>query len=80
MHDPHHQEYFDIADLPGHYLREVEHFFHIYKDLEGKRVEILGWEKSDSAMRLILESIARYEAKYGVRGPAPEAAAPVLSR
>ena len=53
MHDPLHQEYFDIADLPAHYLKEVEHFFRIYKDLEGKRVEILGWEKSESALRLI---------------------------
>ena len=80
MHDPHHQEYFDIADLPGHYLREVEHFFHIYKDLEGKRVEILGWEKSDSAMRLIQESIARYEAKYGdtMRRPVGAPAATAL--
>ena len=48
-----------------HYLREVEHFFQIYKDLEGKRVEILGWEKSDAAMRIISESIVRYESTYG---------------
>ena len=33
--DPYYHEYFDIADLSQHYLREVEHFFHIYKDLEG---------------------------------------------
>jgi inorganic pyrophosphatase len=64
-HDPLHQEYFDIADLPTHYLKEVEHFFRIYKDLEGKRVEIIGWEKSESAMQLIGESIERYAAKYG---------------
>jgi inorganic pyrophosphatase len=24
-------------------LREITHFFSIYKDLEGKRVEIQGW-------------------------------------
>ena len=65
VHDPFHGEYHDIADMPQHYLKEVEHFFRIYKDLEGKRVEIIGWEKSESAMRLIDESIARYEAKYG---------------
>jgi inorganic pyrophosphatase len=68
-HDPYHQEYFDIADMPGHYLKEIEHFFHIYKDLEGKRVEILGWEKSDVAMALVLESMARYEDKYLKVGP-----------
>jgi inorganic pyrophosphatase len=67
--DPQHGEYFDIADLPGHYLREIEHFFAIYKDLEGKRVEIVGWEKSEVAMRVIDESIARYAERYLSQGP-----------
>ena len=62
--DPRQAEYFDIADIPGHFLKEVEHFFHIYKDLEGKRVQVLGWEKSDVAMRGIVDSIERYRAKY----------------
>ncbi len=62
--DPYHQEYFDIADLPQHYLKEVEHFFSVYKDLEGKRVEMLGWDKSVAAMSTITDCIARYEAKY----------------
>ncbi len=68
-HDPQHSEYFDIADLPQHYLKEVEHFFLIYKDLEGKRMEVLGWEKSTSAMEVIVESIERYRRKYLAVGP-----------
>ncbi len=67
--DPFHHEYFDIADLPQHYLKEVEHFFHIYKDLEGKRMQMLGWQKSEEAMKVIMESIARYEEKYLAVGP-----------
>ena len=67
--DPHHEEYFDIADLPQHYLAEVEHFFQIYKDLEGKRMQMVGWEKSEVAMRVIMESIERYAAKYLREGP-----------
>ena len=63
--DPNSSEFFDIADIQQHYLKEVEHFFQIYKDLEGKRVEILGWEKSDVAMKVITESIERYNIKYG---------------
>lgn len=62
--DPYHQEYFDIADLPQHYLKEVQHFFGVYKDLEGKRVEIGEWGKSVQAMETIQECIQRYEAKY----------------
>jgi len=67
--DPAHGEYFDIADLPQHYLREIEHFFAIYKDLEGKRVEVLGWEKSEVAMQVIDESIARYTERFLSQGP-----------
>ncbi len=67
--DPFYGEYFDIADIPQHYLKEVEHFFRIYKDLEGKRVQTVGWGKSDVAMQVIMESIARYTEKYLKVGP-----------
>jgi inorganic pyrophosphatase len=67
--DPFYSEYFDIADIPQHYLKEVEHFFHIYKDLEGKRVQILGWEKSEVAMEMITVSIERYTTTYLEVGP-----------
>lgn len=67
--DPRYEEYYDIADFPQHSLKEIEHFFQIYKDLEGKRVEILGWEPSPSAMQVIQDSVARYEAKYLQVGP-----------
>jgi len=63
-HDPYYHEYFDIADLSQHYLKEVEHFFHIYKDLEGRRVEIVGWEKSEVAAKVISESITRYQERF----------------
>ena len=64
MHDPYHQEFFDIADIPQHLLKEVEYFFATYKDLEGKRVQIRGWQKSEIAMRIVNESIARYDETY----------------
>ena len=67
LHDPFQQEYFDIADISPHMLNEVEHFFRTYKDLEGKRVEIMGWGKSEEASRIVLESIDRYEATYGTK-------------
>ena len=67
--DPYYHEYFDIADISQHYLKEVEHFFHIYKDLEGRRVEIVGWEKSEVACQVIQDSIERYEEKYLRLGP-----------
>ena len=48
-------------------LKEVEHLFHTYKDLEGKRVEIIGWGKSDEATRIVTESIERYGKAYGTK-------------
>ncbi|HSJ65654.1 MAG TPA: inorganic diphosphatase [Gemmatimonadaceae bacterium] len=68
-HDPFYGEYFDIADIPQHYLREVEHFFGIYKDLEGKRMEVIGWEKSERAAESVMEGIRAYEQRYLALGP-----------
>jgi len=69
LHDPGHEEYFDIADIPRHMLKEIEYFFATYKDLEGKRVQVVGWEKSHEAMRIVQESIVRYDAAYRQIGP-----------
>jgi len=62
--DPFYHDVFDIADISPHYLREIEHFFGIYKDLEGKRVEIMGWQKSEQAMVIIQQSMDRYTRAY----------------
>jgi len=67
--DPFQHEYFDIADIPGHVLKEIEHFFQIYKDLEGKRVQTVGWEKSEVAMREVSDVIRTYGARYGAAQP-----------
>lgn len=69
VNDPSFGEYFDIADLPQHTLKEIEHFFHVYKDLEGKGVEMKGWDKSEVAMRVIVESIDRYQKAFHEVGP-----------
>ena len=69
LHDPYSQEYFDIADIPQHLLKEVAQFFVSYKELEGKKVEIVGWGKSDEAMRLIVRSIGTYDKAYLTVGP-----------
>src|SRR5215212_6098899 len=69
LHDPAHEEYFDIADIPQHTLKEIEYFFSTYKDLEGKRVQVVGWEKHVAAIRIIQESIARYDREYRQVGP-----------
>ncbi len=69
VHDPFYSEYFDIADIPQHFLKEVEHFFRVYKDLEERRVDMMGWEKSEVALRIISESVERYSRVYLEVGP-----------
>jgi inorganic pyrophosphatase len=58
--DPLYDEYRELSDVAPHYLKEVEHFFTIYKDLEHVRVQPLGWEGAAEAREVIVEAIARY--------------------
>jgi len=58
--DPLHHQYRTLDDLPPHFLREVEHFFRIYKDLEGISVNISGWRDRLSAQGLISAAMERY--------------------
>lgn len=67
--DPRYNEYYDAGDYPQHYLKEIEHFFLIYKDLEGRRVEIIGWSDAQEAMKIIQECVVRYDEKYMKVGP-----------
>lgn len=61
--DPLYDEYESIEDVPSHFLREVEHFFSVYKDLEGVRVKPLGWEDQRAARTAITDAMARYQLK-----------------
>ena len=36
FNDPNYNDYHDIAELPGHVISEMRHFFTVYKNLEGK--------------------------------------------
>lgn len=58
--DPRYTEVSDYTDIYTHILREVEHFFSIYKDLEGKRTKTIAWHSAEEARRVILESQERF--------------------
>lgn len=50
----------NFTDLPEITLKQIEHFFAHYKDLEpGKWVKIDGWGDADQARRIIQEAIER---------------------
>jgi inorganic pyrophosphatase len=65
-HDPLYDEYRELEDVAPHYLREVEHFFGIYKELEGVRTELVGWQDQAKA-RTIVERACRRYAESGPR-------------
>ncbi|CDN55961.1 Inorganic diphosphatase [Neorhizobium galegae bv. officinalis bv. officinalis str. HAMBI 1141] len=53
----------NYTDMPEITLKQIEHFFEHYKDLEpGKWVKIGGWQNVDVAKTLIIEAIERYKA------------------
>ena len=63
--DPMFNEYFKLEDLPNHYLREVEHFFGTYKQLEGVSVEDLSWCDLEDARTEIMTALDRYKKIFG---------------
>ena len=58
--NPRMDEIQSIHDWPPHVLRELEHFFTLYKKLEGKVVQMRGWFGPDEAREAIQQSRERY--------------------
>lgn len=50
----------DLSDVPSHVLREIEHFFKTYKDLEGKQTMIQGWKGVAEASIILERARAAY--------------------
>ncbi len=66
VHDPRYSDVKEINDVPGHFLREAEHFFETYKELEGKEVKSFGWEQNRDARTAILKAMKAYEAAHSL--------------
>jgi inorganic pyrophosphatase len=57
----------DLNDVPSHFLREVEHFFATYKQLEGVTIETQGWAPASEAIKEVSASVDRYVERLGRR-------------
>lgn len=57
-----------LKDVPPHLLKEIEHFFMIYKDLEDKKTGVEGWEDRAAAIRIIKESRQRHKDSLRAQG------------
>ena len=58
--DPRFDELKNVEDIRDHVRKEIEHFFQIYKELEGKSVRTQGWLGRTDAFRHISEARERY--------------------
>jgi inorganic pyrophosphatase len=59
--DPLYREVKEYSEVFTHTLHEIEHFFAIYKSLEGKKTEISGWSGADAARNIISEGRQRFQ-------------------
>ena len=62
FHDPGWTGMERLADVPEGMRNEIEHFFSIYKEPEGREVTIHGWEDREVALALVDECRERYRA------------------
>jgi inorganic pyrophosphatase len=57
VHEPRFAEYQDLGDVPAHLLTEIEHFFEVYKELEGSHIHAVKWEGPQQAEAVLDNAI-----------------------
>ncbi len=62
--DPSLNIYKDIKELPPHILKEIMHFFKVYKQLEGKETVVTQVLGPDKAKQIIQKSIDLFDKKF----------------
>ncbi len=62
--DPRFDEVHDITDVNKHTLKEIEHFFRTYKQIQNQVVETDGFEDKKAALEAIVKSQALYIEKF----------------
>lgn len=52
----------DLSDVNTHLIKEIEHFFQVYKDLENKQVDVEGWGDVIEAKEIFIKCTERFNA------------------
>ena len=63
--DPRFEKVQDLEDIAPHTIEELRHFFETYKELQGKKVEVLEIKNKDVAYQVLERSISLYKEKFG---------------
>lgn len=62
--DPTYNQSHNVEDLPSHIFAEIEHFFAVYKQLEGKVTNVDTVQGREEAVKVIEKSILSYKWKF----------------
>lgn len=62
--DPTFNGYKDISEIPKHIYEEMQHFFKVYKELEGKETAVNEVSGKEEAQRIIAQAIDGYIENY----------------
>ncbi len=62
--DPTYNSYKDIHKLPKHIFDEMQHFFSVYKQLEGKETAVDEVKGVDAALEIVQKCIDTYKTVY----------------
>ena len=65
IQDPSYNSYESILQIPKHIFDELSNFFEVYKTLEGVHTEVKGISGVYDSLRIIQQSIEKYEAVFG---------------
>lgn len=58
--DPIWNKLHDLSEMNPHQIKEIEHFFQVYKDLEKKKVDVGGWGDVNEAIEILHACVRRY--------------------
>ena len=65
FNDPQYNNIRSLEDMPNHIMDELRHFLSVYKQLEGKQVDVLETGFVEEAERTIELCKDRFEVTYG---------------
>ena len=65
LKDPAWSRVFDIHDIAPELRNEIEHFFQVYKDLEGKTTDTFGFGNRSDAQSIVAQCRDRASAQIG---------------
>ena len=62
--DPAWDEVEELDDMPKQLRTEIEHFYSMYKQPEGKDVDVQGWDDSAAAGEAVDEGLRRFQEEH----------------